>query len=534
MSEDTGSRQRLLIVDDSKVIRVTARKILRDHFDTTEAVDGENAWQTLNNEGPFSLIVSDLTMPNLDGFGLLEKIRNSQHPDIRDIPVIIITGANDSEATKLRASQAGATDFIGKPFDSVHLLARTQAHASAHAVTHALRQETFTLEEQATTDPLTGLSNEIAFMDRGYQQLSYAIRHKTSLSIFLIEIDNYLELGRQHGKQASEAVIKSVASKLNAEIRQEDLVARTGTARFGLLLPGMNIAGMRNLSERISKSVSTSPVKQGEHRINVTISAGVATPEIRRDTRLDDLLSEAAQHLSLARSLGGNQVVFGDSLNDATNSGAASTTEKAVLSAEAIMEMVSGADTTEIEIGVPLMFQPEENPADELPMIECRETANTAPMPGMFAGPVSDHPRGAQPGTPAENGLEGASTSTGLAFQEAAVQRGKAVFAIDDTDIELDETIIITAPFDIHSTKDRDGEAAANMKDGTADATSRVSHAAPTTRPEKASAEQLENNRTAARELEIQEDVEELPPRKGFFRRLLGAMCSPFRRRKPA
>ena len=222
MSEDTGSRQRLLIVDDSKVIRVTARKILRDHFDTIEAVDGENAWETLNNEGPFTLIVSDLTMPNLDGFGLLERIRNSQHPDIRDIPVIIITGANDSETTKLRASQAGATDFIGKPFDSVHLLARTQAHANAHTVTHSLRQETFTLEEQATTDPLTGLANEIAFMDRSYQQLSYAIRHKTTLSIFLIEIDNYLELGRHHGKPASEAVTRLVANTLKAEIRQED------------------------------------------------------------------------------------------------------------------------------------------------------------------------------------------------------------------------------------------------------------------------------------------------------------------------
>jgi len=534
MSEDTGSRQRLLIVDDSKVIRVTARKILRDHFDTIEAVDGENAWETLNNEGPFSLIVSDLTMPNLDGFGLLERIRNSQRPDIRDIPVIIITGANDSEATKLRASQAGATDFIGKPFDSVHLLARTQAHASAHAVTHALRQETFTLEEQATTDPLTGLSNEIAFMDRSYQQLSYAIRHKTTLSIFLIEIDKYLELGRQHGKSASEAVIKSVANTLNAEIRQEDMVARTGTARFGLLLPGMNMAGIRNLSERISKSVSTSPVKQGDDRINVTISAGVATPDIRRDTRLDDLLSEAAQHLSLARSQGGNQTIFGDSMNDAADSSASNTTGKAVLSAEAIMEMVSGASTTEIEIGVPLALEPEGNQVDELPTIECRETADTPPLSSLFAGPVSDSLHGAQVGVPAGNGLEGASPAAGLAIKEPAGPQGKAVFAIDDMDIELDETIIITAPFDVHSTADQDNTKGESWKSRTANATPVISPASSTKTPEKASAEPPENSQPVASDLEIQDEVEVPPLRKGFFRRLLGAMCSPFRRRKPA
>ncbi len=132
MNDESVKKQRLLIVDDSKVIRVTARKILQDHFETVEAVDGENAWEYLNNSEPFSLVVSDLTMPKLDGYGLLERIRSSHLPQIRDLPVIVITGSNDSESTKARATQAGATDFIGKPFDSVHLLARTQAHASAH------------------------------------------------------------------------------------------------------------------------------------------------------------------------------------------------------------------------------------------------------------------------------------------------------------------------------------------------------------------------------------------------------------------
>jgi len=159
MNNESGKKQRLLIVDDSRVIRVTARKILQNHFDTVEAIDGENAWEILNNIEPFSLVVSDLTMPNLDGFGLLERIRNSHMPQIKDLPVIIITGANDSESTKARATQAGATDFIGKPFDSVHLLARTQAHASAHTATQALTKENFGLESQSLTDPLTGLPN---------------------------------------------------------------------------------------------------------------------------------------------------------------------------------------------------------------------------------------------------------------------------------------------------------------------------------------------------------------------------------------
>jgi len=125
MNNPAQVQQRLLIVDDSKVVRVTARKILRDHFETVEALDGEHAWEILTSEEPFSLVISDLTMPNLDGFGLLERIRHSHLPHISDLPVITITGANDSEIIKERATEAGATDFIGKPFDAVHLLART-------------------------------------------------------------------------------------------------------------------------------------------------------------------------------------------------------------------------------------------------------------------------------------------------------------------------------------------------------------------------------------------------------------------------
>ena len=199
------------------------------------------------------------------------------------------------------------------------------------------------------------------------------------------------------------------------------------------------------------------------------------------------------------------------------------------------MEMVSGADTTEIEIGVPLMFEPEESPADLLPMTECKEAANILNLPGMPAERASGTHSGAQIGNLAEKGLDSMTPATGQAFQKPAVQQAKAVFAFDDADIELDETIIITAPFDMHSKPDLDDTAAAGNRFGTADTTSRDSRATAACRQDQASTAKPGNNKTASGECEIQEDMEEpLLPRKGFFRRLLGAMCSPFRRRKPA
>jgi diguanylate cyclase (GGDEF)-like protein len=310
MSENNGEKQRLLIVDDSKVIRVTARKILQNHFATVEAVDGTNAWEVLNAGPAFSLVVSDLTMPNMDGFELLDKIRNSHEPDISGLPVIIITGANDSESTMQRARDAGATDFIGKPFDAVHLLARTQSHANAYHSRRTLTAHSMSLEDQALVDRETGLANEAAFMERGYQQLSYAIRHNSSLAVAQIEIDFFGDLFKQHGATATGMVLKYAASVLESGIRQEDLAARIGAARFAVLLPAMDHNGIRRLADRIMNDIRNRIVRFGNRQIHFTVSVGIAAPDIRQNTRLETLVSAAGSSLRDAVSAGGNRVVI--------------------------------------------------------------------------------------------------------------------------------------------------------------------------------------------------------------------------------
>jgi two-component system cell cycle response regulator len=445
MSDETGKKQRLLIVDDSRVIRVTARKILQDHFETVEAVDGENAWELLNNADPFSLVVSDLTMPNLDGFGLLERIRSAHLPQIKNLPVIIITGANDSESIKERATRAGATDFIGKPFDSVHLLARTQAHASAHTTSQSLTAENLGLEEQVLTDKLTGLANEEAFMDRGYEQLSYAVRHKTSLAVFRVEIDDFNELFKLHGKDTSESIIKSVATVLLSGIRQEDLAARVGTARFTLLLPGMNATGIRNLADRINRDISSRILKQGENRIRYTVSIGVAAPEIRRDTRFDELLQIADSRLIYATAQGGNQVVLDSSAQTAQtpqNQTPAHETAPVLLD-ETSIEMINQTVAAEIHgenINLACtepQTEDEEMRLDELHVVESRATQEPDEIPSMFAGPVP------------ELIIPSLDNVTTQASGQTETVTGRATFTFDQEATE-EENIVIMAPFDMH------------------------------------------------------------------------------------
>lgn len=440
MTELTGEKPRLLIVDDSKVIRVTARKILRDHFETVEAVDGEDAWEILQNEPSFSLVVSDLTMPNLDGFGLLERMRNSDQPTIRNIPVVVITGANDSESTKARASEAGATDFIGKPFDSELLLSRTQAHASAGMA-----------DDTALLDELTGLANETAFNQRAGEQLSHAMRHGNIVSFMRIEIDNYDRLSAELGEEDSHEALKAVADILTASVRKEDVAARVDTASFSLLIPSIDETGAVSLAERIKSEIAC--------LLNESVSIGIAASGTCDDPTTGGILALADRRLAEARNQGGNRVTAGSPAE--TKEETTQLVAEPVLPGEAVLaaepEMVEAASAT-MTLCEPEPVAPEEEagtgsmdfaaPAETMEALAPAAPAGD-PLPQQHGGPAPDGRAFFEVNDPLPESSAGKADIPVL--QDTVSQR--AEFALPDEEPE-DEEIVITAPFDIQFDND--------------------------------------------------------------------------------
>jgi len=116
-------KQRVLIVDDSKIVRTTIARLIRATFDVREEANGEAGWQAIASDPSIVAVFSDILMPELDGFALLERIRKSENERIRRIPVIVISGDED-DATKKRARAAGANDFITKTTDGTEILSR--------------------------------------------------------------------------------------------------------------------------------------------------------------------------------------------------------------------------------------------------------------------------------------------------------------------------------------------------------------------------------------------------------------------------
>ena len=280
-------------------------------FQVSEAEDGEKAWQMLQNNPDLCVVMSDLSMPNLDGLGLLKRLRSADDPHLRDMPVIIATGAEDDDGSKETALATGANNFITKPFDATQLLANTKLLYQQQQTHKALKETESVndrLKAQVSIDTATDLYNRKAFLQRGEEHLAYAVRHHAELALIGIQLDKYKIIYLRRGKAFAEELLKQVANLLSEGRRREDTLARVGHADFALLLPSSDPLGTRNLAENLRKSIEQQSFTVAGETVRITASLGVACPVLRQDTHFSDLVEDAWQKVRSAEHAGGNQV----------------------------------------------------------------------------------------------------------------------------------------------------------------------------------------------------------------------------------
>jgi two-component system, cell cycle response regulator len=212
MSGEPAVKTKVLVVDDSNLMRKAAQKMLASEFDVVTAVDGIDAWTQLERDTSIQVVFSDLSMPRSDGYDLLKKVRMAEDPGLQGMPLIIVTGADNDEAARMKALDMGATDFITKPFTSTDLVARARAHAKYQRITKQL-------QEQTTLDPLTGMLNKAGFMDRVQQEVFFSRRHLQPLTLVRLEIGGLRDLFLASGKGPAEALVLHVARQIRERIR---------------------------------------------------------------------------------------------------------------------------------------------------------------------------------------------------------------------------------------------------------------------------------------------------------------------------
>lgn len=297
---EIDNKPHILVVDDSRVMRRALGKILGQEYEVTEADHGEDGWTMLINDDSIQVVFTDLSMPYLDGFGLLQRIREADDPRLAKLPVIVITGKEDDEDTKQQALNAGASDFITKPFESVQLKARAKAHVQHQIANRRLAESPAALADQATVDSLTGLGTKVYFLRAAADSLAQVQRHGGKLALLRIDIAGFDKLFIKHGKAAADQVLTKVGRCLGLQLRDADQVGRIGLAKFAVLLHGDGLDGARQLAERICSQVREATFSYQEQPVRFDVGIGIAHPTDPAGATVDTLLAEAEQRLAQA------------------------------------------------------------------------------------------------------------------------------------------------------------------------------------------------------------------------------------------
>ncbi len=312
----SNSLPRVLVVDDSRMVRATIVKLIKGKYDVCEAGDGEAGWESLFADDSIQVVISDLTMPRLDGYGLMQRIRASNVARIRETPVIMISG-EENEAARLRAKECGATDFITKGIGTAELLSRLDAQVMLAQTSRQLVESREVIAQTAAVDPASGLITRSNLERQCDQMLSHARRHQGEVSALLIGFDMFDDLVAKHGVAVGEQLLGQFAKIMHKAVRREDCLARHGAAEFAIVSPSATFKSSTTFAVRLRDAIGNATVNYRGETLHFAVSIGIASSVADSTDTSQELLGVALKRMTEARADGGNCVV-GESPANAT------------------------------------------------------------------------------------------------------------------------------------------------------------------------------------------------------------------------
>jgi diguanylate cyclase (GGDEF)-like protein len=297
---------RVLIAEDDLTSRSILTAILKKWgHDPVVTRDGREAWDALQAPDAPKLVLLDWNMPELDGPDVCRRLRERESSD--PPYVILLTGRGET-ADIVIGLDAGANDYIAKPYDAAELQARIQVGRRMLELQSRLIEARDALEHQATHDPLTGIWNRRAILDRLATELSRARRDEGTLSVGMLDIDHFKRINDSHGHQVGDEVLVGFCERVRAELRQHDCLGRYGGEEFLVIAAGRGGKDDESLYRRLCAKVAGTRMATSAGELPVTVSIGVAHGA--GSSTVDDLLAAADAALYRAKDAGRNRVVF--------------------------------------------------------------------------------------------------------------------------------------------------------------------------------------------------------------------------------
>ncbi|HJV49890.1 MAG TPA: response regulator [Noviherbaspirillum sp.] len=271
---DISVKPRILIADDSRIVRASLIKHIEGMFEFREALNGEEAWEILLLDPNIRVVITDLTMPKLDGYGLLQRIRNSRISRIRDIPVVVVSGS-DEQAERERAKAAGATDLITKGIGTAQLLSRLDVLSKLVATQREFERSLEALVRNSQV-PTVDLPSADVLRAQASVLLANAVKGRRNFVVLNVCV------GLRHANLEGAApalpagVVDAIGQLLQRNVRQTDLVAGTGEAEFTIATGSINFDAARCFARRVCKAIASANLVQDE-RVSLVASCGLVS-----------------------------------------------------------------------------------------------------------------------------------------------------------------------------------------------------------------------------------------------------------------
>lgn len=300
---------KILIADDSEMTRMILQgRLSQWGYQIINASDGYEAWNILQKKGRPEIILLDWMMPNMNGIELCKKIRKQiKEPYI----YIILLTARKGKQDLIEAMEAGADDFITKPFDPHILKVRLRAGKRITTLQNELIAAREDLRIQATHDSLTQLYNRSALMNMMEREISRSRRDQSSIGIVMIDIDYFKTINDTYGHLVGDEVLIKLAEQMKQCTRQYDTIGRYGGEEFIIVLPQCAEAEVRCVAERLRQTVCKQPYDTKEGPVNVSISLGATwiKPSEQECAELN-LIRIADRALYSAKNQGRNRTII--------------------------------------------------------------------------------------------------------------------------------------------------------------------------------------------------------------------------------
>jgi len=295
----------ILIVDDREAnVSLVAQILSEDGYTDVSTTTNSLEVCALHRKNRYDLIVLDLQMPGMDGFEVMDGLKADESEDY--LPVIALTA---QPAHKRRALQAGARDFISKPFDLVDVTTRIHNMLEVRLLYKKLGNYNKLLEQRTLHDITTGLPNRILFDDRLKYAIALAKRHTWTPTVMFLDLDRFKCINDAHGRAVGDVVLNEVAKRLLQSARDEDTVCRYGGDEF--LYLSMNPQGRENI-ERIAGALWETigqPIDVGDRQLVINASIGIAVYP-GGGTRADELIRNADTAMYRAKKAGVSSMFF--------------------------------------------------------------------------------------------------------------------------------------------------------------------------------------------------------------------------------